>query len=63
MLDYPISNNKKEEEGNFIRTVLHNNLYHVNVINTVQQDLWNNAKACLAMYIIGRKSENFKIHN
>ena len=38
MLDYPISNNKEEEEeGNFIRIVLHNNLYQDNVINTVNR--------------------------
>ena len=62
MLDYPISNNKKEEEGNFIRNVIRNNLYRDNVINTVQQNSRNNTKTCLAIFIIRKKRGNFNIH-
>jgi len=35
MLDYLIPNNKKKEKVN--QTILHNNHYHNNIINTIQQ--------------------------
>jgi hypothetical protein len=43
MLDYLISNNKTEEEK-VIQTILRHNLYHDNVINTLQQKIINNIK-------------------
>jgi hypothetical protein len=37
MLDYQIPNNKKTEDGKVIQTILHNNHYHCNTKNTIQQ--------------------------
>ena len=54
MLDYPIPNKKKEEEI-VIPTILHNNHYHANIINTIQQKTQRKCQKRLMTFIVTRK--------